>query len=123
MLQLPALISRKDFEKRSSRDNGRVAFNNSLAWQKYLLGPAEVLRRARSCSLSPKPSLDSGLPTSTLRSHASRQKIVHAFWQPSWSAPEHRRPSRRTTSSLRNPSMLAPPSIPEVQVFSTRRAT
>src|SRR5579872_7543141 len=46
---------------------------------------------------------------------------MHAFWQPSWSRPEHRSPSRSTTSSPRNARMLEP--APDVQTFTTLRET
>src|SRR5260370_1335723 len=77
-LQLPSLFSRQHFENRSTRDSGRVARSNSLAWQKYLLGPIDVLRRVRSCSTPAKCGFDSRFASFTLRVQAPPPTTLHA---------------------------------------------
>src|ERR1700689_5250164 len=123
MLQFPSRISLTHLVNRSFRDMWLVAFKISLAWQKYVFGPALVFSLARSRSL-PAPATATAtawtVEWSTLRSHASRQKIVHAFRHPPCSAPEQRRRSSSTTSSDRNRRILEPAFVPEVPVFTTR---
>ena len=74
----------------------------------------------RRCELSVACTGESGVePSATFCNQASRQKIEHAFWQPSWSAPEQRNPSNRTTSSGLNPLRVEPVLVPDEQTIVT----